>query len=222
MHSTVERAFAGLRQGSSGLRRVRVLCLGMLFPASAFADRLASLFKWIFIISGLVSDTQLHVCTFSSPLDTHQWPFSVGQEASVPRCEVCTGASQGARRAQGPSDDIVSKALGPVEVLNAFSLEIMTPQTLQTHRSFWPWKPPRALYYVARGGERWLGPDLYPQRRNPHPQAGGLPAAAATSAHTLTLGATSTLLCGDKAESGAGTVRPLDELAPTLFPPFVS
>lgn len=161
MHSTVERAFAGLRQGSSGLRRVRVLCLGMLSPASAFADRLASLFKWIFIISGLVSDTQLHVCTFSSPLDTHQWPFSVGQEASVPGCEVCTGASQGARRAQGPSDDIVSMNLKVV------SLEIMTPQTLQTHRSFWPWKPPWALYYVARGGERWLGPGLYPSAEIP-------------------------------------------------------
>lgn len=156
-----------VRQGSSGLRRVSVLCLGILSPASAFADRLASLFKWIFIISGLVSDTQLHVCTFSSPLDTHQWPFSVGQEASVPRCEVCTGASQGARRAQGPSEYIVSKALGPVEVLNAFSLEIMTPQTLQTHRSFWPWKPPRALCYVARGGEQWLGPGLYPNTEIP-------------------------------------------------------
>lgn len=129
-----------------GTEKSEVLCLEMLSPASAFADCLASLFKWIFITSGLVSDTQLHVCTFSSPLDTHQWPFSVGQEASVPRCEVCTGASQGARRAQGPSDDIVSKALGPAEVSNTLSLEIMTPQMLQTHRSFWPWKPPRALY----------------------------------------------------------------------------
>lgn len=57
---------------------------GAVSPASAFADRLASLFR-IFISSGLVSDTQLHMCTFSSSLDTHQWPFSMGQEASVPK-----------------------------------------------------------------------------------------------------------------------------------------
>lgn len=53
---------------------------------------LASLFMWVFITSGLVSNTQLYTRAHSAPhLDTHQWPFSVGQEASVSRCEACIG-----------------------------------------------------------------------------------------------------------------------------------
>lgn len=109
-----------------------ILCLLPLLLQTA----LASLFKWIFITSGLVSDTQLHVCTFSSPLDTHQWPFSVGQEASVPKVgRLHWGLRQsrgwGGGGAQGPSDAIVSRALRPVEILNTFSLEIQTPQMPQ-------------------------------------------------------------------------------------------
>lgn len=81
--------------------------------------------------------------------------------------------------------------------LNTFSLEIMTPQTLQTHRSFWPWKPPRALYYVARGGEWWLGPGLYPSTEIPtHKLAAFLQLQPPLP--TPTLGATSALLCGDR------------------------
>lgn len=78
---------------------MRALCLGTLCLLPLLLQNAsASLFKWIFITSGLVADTQLHVCTFSSPLDTHQWPFSVGQEAGVPSCEVCTGASLGGQK----------------------------------------------------------------------------------------------------------------------------
>lgn len=62
---------------------------GCCVSCLCFCRPLWLLFKWIFITSGLVSDTQSrvhsHVCTSSSSLDTHQWPSCVGQEASVPK-----------------------------------------------------------------------------------------------------------------------------------------
>jgi hypothetical protein len=85
--SMVERAFAGedkaqhVFDGERGCCASGVLCLLPLLLQTA----LASLFKWIFITSGLVSDTQLLACAFRPSLDTHQWPFRVGQEASAPK-----------------------------------------------------------------------------------------------------------------------------------------
>lgn len=58
---------------------------------------LASLFMWVFITSGLVSDTQLYTRAHLAPhLDTLTDGLSVwGEEASVPRCEVCTAGLGG-------------------------------------------------------------------------------------------------------------------------------
>lgn len=67
---------------------------------------LASLFMWVFITSGLVSDTQLHTRAHLAPhLDTLTDGLSVwGKEASVPRCDVCTDRLGGgvSVRAQDP------------------------------------------------------------------------------------------------------------------------
>lgn len=94
----------GRGQAWGGEERGGLVCRKCCFPCLCLGGLLWLLFMWVFITSGLVADTQLHTRAHLAPhLDTLTDGLSVwGEEASVPRCEVCTdrlggGVSVGAQ-----------------------------------------------------------------------------------------------------------------------------
>lgn len=105
----------------------------------------------------------------------------------------------------------MSKALRPEKVLNTFSLE-MTPQMPQSPGPSGPRSTPGHFTIVSWGGEWWLGPGLHPGAEIPTHKVAAPPLPHPDS------GATSTLLCYDRAESGAGTVSPLVPFPRVLRP----